>query len=338
MVCLLIAFAATVLSSLVLIRQASRWGFIDHPGERKVHAVPTPRTGGLAMAFGAAATLAASLACGRPCPVLPWQTWAAGAGFLGLGALDDRFTFHPRHKFLWLALFSLLAAWPWAFAGPDGSPYTAHLGAWGLQVSRWVAFPVLALWFLAVPNAVNIEDAINGYMAGFTFILLGVALIQGVDVLIPMGALAGFLLLNWPRAKHFLGDTGSLGCGFVIAEALLRAGGSQRPLLALALTAPISLDVSMGIVRRIRQNMSLFAADRLTCPHHLAHLCGQSHGWAAFILWTNTAVIAFLTFCAPAFAMGWLGFYALTLVLFNRASLFKPHSLFDPDKQPDPLE
>jgi UDP-N-acetylmuramyl pentapeptide phosphotransferase/UDP-N-acetylglucosamine-1-phosphate transferase len=274
------------------------------------------------MVLGTLATFAVYLATGHPWPPLPWQTIAAGTGFMTLGILDDRYGFHPRGKFRWFIVLGLLAAWPWAFHGPAGSPYIIHLGNWVLQAPRWLAYPILAVWFVSVPNAVNIEDAINGYMGGFTLLVLAVAALLGVNVMIPVGALTAFIILNWPKAKHFLGDAGSFGCGFVIADALLQAGGNQRPLLALMITAPISMDVCMGIIRRIRLKMSLFEADRSTCPHHLVTLCGQSHGLATLILWANAAMIGFLAFYSQVFAAAYLALFALALVWLNRAALF----------------
>lgn len=329
MIWLLISLCLSFLSSLILINRAHHWGLVDMPEERKVHVVPTPRTGGIAMVIGGIATLVIYLASGHPWPALPWQTLLAGCGFLTLGGLDDRFGFHPRKKFLWFALFALLAAWPWAFDGPPGFPYTIILGPWTLQAPRWLAYPFLALWFLAVPNIVNIEDAINGYIGGLALILLSVAAVHGVNVVIPLGALAGFLALNWPKAKHFLGDAGSFGCGFVLAEALLRAGGNQRPLLALVLTAPLSMDVCMGIIRRIRLKMSLFDTDRSTCPHHVVNLCHQSHTAASLLLWANAAAIAFLAFQPAAFEVVYLTLFASVLVFLNRAPLFRPSAPLD---------
>ena len=325
MIWLVLSFGFTLLSSLILIKSAARLGLVDVPEERKVHAIPTPRTGGIAMVWGTLITFAVYLATGHPWPPLPWQTIAAGTGFMIIGILDDRYSFHPRGKLGWFILLGFLAAWPWAFHGPVGSPYLVYFGGWVLHAPRWLTYPFLAAWFVAVPNAVNIEDAINGYMGGFTLIMLAAAALLGVNVMIPVGALASFLLLNWPKAKHFLGDAGSFGCGFVIADALLRAGGNKRPLLALVLTAPISFDVFMGIIRRIRLKMSLFEADRSTCPHHVVRLCGQSHGWASLILWANASTIAFLAFQPMVYEMIYLALFSLVLVLFNWPLMFDHH-------------
>jgi len=309
--------AATVAVSFVLIHKAVAWGFIDLPDARKVHTLPTPRTGGLAMLMGGGLVFGSAVSMGWiPWPSLPWQTWLAGLGFIAVGALDDRYSFHPRQKVLVLLGLSALAAWPWVLIlKTTGTPWIPQ---------TWMASPLLlpgaaillTLWFMAVPNAVNIEDAINGYMGGFTFlVLLGLAL-RGVDTRLALGALLGFLLLNWPKAKHFMGDAGSFGCGFFIAEAILRGGGLAHPFMALALTAPISMDVAMGLIRRRRLRMSFFAADRATCPHHLLALTGENVLLATSILWLNTAGFVFLA-NRPRLALVQAILYGVALVFLN---------------------
>ncbi len=318
----LLSMIATIAMGFLLIRKAIAWGFIDVPDARKVHTLPTPRTGGLAMVLGGGLVFGLATFAGRlPWPSLPWQTWVAGLGFVTVGALDDRYSFYPRQKVLVLLTLSALAAWPWVLV------LRVTNVSWIPQT--WVASPLvwmglstlLTFWFMAVPNAVNIEDAINGYMGGFTFIVLLALCFRGVDTHIALGALIGFLLLNWPRAKHFMGDAGSFGCGFLIAEAILRGGGLTNPLLALALTAPISMDVAMGLIRRKRLRMSPFTADRSTCPHHLLALTGGSPLLATPLLWLNTAGFVILAKW-PWWALGQAVLYAMTLVFLNRTSFF----------------
>jgi len=254
-----------------------------------------------------------------PLPVLPWETWAAGAGFLCLGALDDRCSFQPKYKFYVMLLLAALASLPWIATIHHSGP---------MFLTSWVAMGPLALlltfWFMAVPNAVNIEDAINGYMGGFTFIVLLTLQLKGLALGIPLGALAGFLVLNWPRARHFMGDTGSYVCGFFIAEALLRAGALYHPVLALALTAPISLDVAMGLVRRHRLGMRFMSPDRSTCPHHVLALAKGSPLLATPFLWSIAAGFALSSThlaMAGVLALTYLGL----LVYLNRDYLFHPN-------------
>ncbi|MBL0313366.1 MAG: hypothetical protein IPP78_11790 [Holophagaceae bacterium] len=314
----ILTLAATVILGLLLVRLAVPLGFIDLPGDRKVHTLPTPRTGGLAMVGGGGLMFGLALALGWiPWPIIPWQTWLAGLGFITVGAADDRFSFHPRQKFLVLLALSVLATWPWVLVlRATGVPWLP---------AAWTASPLLlagaailiTFWFMAVPNAVNIEDAINGYMGGFTFlVLLGLAA-RGVDTRIALGALLGFLLLNWPKARQFMGDAGSFGCGFFLAEAILRGGGLAHPSMALFMTAPISLDVAMGLIRRKKLGMTIFTADRATCPHHLLALTGGNILLATSLLWLNAAGFVFLA-NRPWLALGQTVLYVLLLVILNR--------------------
>jgi UDP-GlcNAc:undecaprenyl-phosphate GlcNAc-1-phosphate transferase len=318
----LIAMLATIAASILLVRKAVDWGFIDLPDDRKVHTMATPRTGGLAMVLGGGVVFVLSRAFGwLPMLNLPWQTWLAGLGFITVGAVDDRFSFHPRQKFMVFLTLSALAAWPWILA------LRATSVPWLPQA--WIASPffltaaavILTFWFMAVPNAVNIEDAINGYMGGFTFIVVFALYLRGVDTRIALGALMGFLFLNWPRAKHFMGDAGSFGCGFLIAEGILRGGGLAHPLMALAFTAPISMDVAMGLIRRKRLRISPFTADRATCPHHLLALTGGNVLLATTLLWLNASGFVFLA-RQPWLALGQAVLYLMALFLMNRKSLF----------------
>lgn len=318
----LIAALATMATSFLLIQKAVAWGFIDLPDARKVHSLPTPRTGGLAMVLGGGLVFALAQFFGwLPRPDLPWPSWLAGLGFITVGALDDRFSFQPRQKFWVFLSLSALAAWPWILVlKTAGVPWLPQ---------AWVTSPfflaiasiLLTFWFMAVPNAVNIEDAINGYMGGFTFIVMFGLYLRGVDSRIAMGALMGFLFLNWPRARHFMGDAGSFGCGFLIAEGILRGGGLAHPFMALAFTAPISMDVAVGLIRRNRLQMTFFTADRATCPHRLLILTGGNVGLATPILLLNAAGFVLLA------GWTWLPLlhaflFGLVLVFLNRKPLF----------------
>jgi UDP-GlcNAc:undecaprenyl-phosphate/decaprenyl-phosphate GlcNAc-1-phosphate transferase len=319
----LLSLALTLALGLLLAGAADTLGFMDHPDPRKVHDRSTPRTGGLAMALGGGMTLALAVACGwQDLPAWPWQTVVAGAGFFGTGLLDDRFSFNPRSKFFIFLSLACLAAWPWALAARAG----VAVGPFHWFPPAPLRFALFAFWFMAVPNAVNIEDAINGYMGGFALILLAAAAFLGLDTWIAMGALVGFLVLNWPRATHFLGDAGSFGCGFLLAEALLRGGGVNRPLQALVLTAPLSMDVAMGLVRRRRLGMSPFTPDRQTLPHHL--LARFKHSTAP-VLWAHALVCALLA-GRPTLAVPYLALFGLVLVGLNRAALFGPRKSAPP--------
>ena len=309
-------------TSFLLIKKATAWGFIDLPDDRKVHTLPTPRTGGLAMVLGGGSVFVLYQALGwLPTIALPWQTWSAGFGFILVGALDDRFSFLPRQKFLIFLSLSALASWPWVVVlRSSGIPWLPQ--SWmnsPLAISAGAA--LLTFWFMAVTNAVNIEDAINGYMGGFTLIVMIFLYLHGMDTRIVAGSLIGFLILNWPRAKHFMGDAGSFGCGFFIAEGILRGGGLPHPFMAFILTVPISFDVAMGLARRKLLGMSFFQADRGTCPHLVLDLFQGNTVFAGLFLWVNAIVFCLLLNHSLA-ALAQSLSYLLLLIYLNRRVLF----------------
>lgn len=313
----------TLVAGHLLIRKAFAWGLIDTPNSRKVHTLPTPRTGGMAMVLGGGLAFVLSSVIGLiQWPNLPWQTWLAGFGFIFVGALDDHFSFYPRQKFLVLLSLSALAAWPWmASLKITDSSWLPH--TWTNSfIFLPISFGVITFWFMAVPNAVNIEDAINGYMGGFTFIVMLSLIFSGINTSIALGALLGFLSLNWPKAKHFMGDTGSFGCGFFIAEAILQQGGLNDPMMALALTAPISLDVAMGLIRRHQLGMSFFSEDRSTIPHRTLNLFDGNIYLTTILLWLNAAVFAFL-YNFKYFLLYYTFIYIIILIFLNRHQLCK---------------
>ena len=318
------ACTSTIVIALFLIRHSRTFGFLDLPSPRKIHLLPIPRSGGLAMflsvflVYGGSALLRKS-----SLPALPWQTSLAGIGFFVLGVLDDRYSFHPRKKIPVFLALSILAAWPWALIFKTTGVCWVS-GTWANSYFSLATMSVLLIcWFFAVPNAVNIEDAIDGYMGGYAFLILLFVSYRGVDTHIAMGAVFGFLVLNWPKAKHFMGDAGSYGCGFLIAEVILRADGMNHPFMALALTAPISMDVAIGLLRRKCLGMSYLTADRKTLPHHLFAALTEKHTWCATpILLMIAACFIYLFERHKIMAMLVIS-YAITLVVANRDALFK---------------
>ncbi|HEX4845687.1 MAG TPA: hypothetical protein VFV26_05665, partial [Geothrix sp.] len=161
------------LATLVLVAGLCRWlgprGWMDNPAGRKQHRHPTPRVGGIALLLVlAGAKLAGWLTLGLS--PLEW-TVVGGMGLVGL--LDDRFDLRAR----WKALASL------AFALPLAGVQTwaaLHLGRnitlFGLDIPdhALVIFPLMTMWYWAIPHAFNLIDGLNGLSLGFSCLLLGV--------------------------------------------------------------------------------------------------------------------------------------------------------------------
>ena len=287
---LLLGFAVSLAAALVLVpivgRAALRMGWVDAPdGRRKVHRLPTPNVGGLAIL---GATLVGTAAMTLWAYELP-DDWAAALtlpgrrvllGALGIalvGLLDDLRDLDFRAK-----LAAQLAAAGLAFSANlriellDGVLGT---GAVGMTAS----FALTAVWMVGMMNAVNLIDGMDGLAAGVVAIAMGglaaVHAIGGdVEYLVLVaavtGAVAGFLRYNRAPATVFMGDSGSLFLGYVLGAYALRGTAHADPVLALVIPAVVMglpvLDLLVSILRRWATGRRLFSPDTDHIHHRLA--------------------------------------------------------------------
>ena len=252
--------AACLLLSLAAMRWIAPLGWMDHPRGRRQHERPTPRTGGLA--------LMAALGLGQ---ALGLVNLPLGAGEWGvvyvmglMGAMDDRFDLRAR----WKALASLVAgailAWlTWGVlrqAGPHLPLFTGNLAT-----KTGLALVLLWAWYWSIPQACNLIDGMNGLALGF-FLMLALSMNlplggtgHGAYFL---GAVFSLALLNWPRGRQFLGDSGSLTLGtlFAILGVHLLAVTSPNRLL-WCFAYPI-VDVLMVMAIRLSIGKPLGEGDR----------------------------------------------------------------------------
>jgi len=271
-----------VLISHALVRRMIRIGTLDHPVERSSHTTPTPKGGGVGIV---AATLLGSLAVAPSSPA----DRIALAGALALAAFSYLDDLRSRGFALKLAVQSaaacgaVAAGWRAADLVLPGLP-ALHLGAAGA---------ILALgWMLFVTNAFNFIDGLNGLASGSALIAtVALAAAGGPPVpALPLAAgIAGFLPLNYPRARIFMGDVGSQFCGFLLAAMAVAGAPTPRIVLILPLAlAPILLDAAFTLLRRAR------AGERITQPHrgHLyqvAQRAGVPAWRVAAIYWAMAA-------------------------------------------------
>lgn len=288
-----VAGALAVLGALVAARLvppverlARRLGAIDAPGGRRQHDGPVPRLGGLAVASGAIASVAAGRLLGLPgFDRLAAQGWslsclaAASLVVALVGLADDVRGLRPRVK-----LLGQLAAATVAVLGG----YVVHLVTLpllGTTVDLGVVGVLLTVvWIVAVTNALNLIDGLDGLATGVALIasitLAIVSVLEGrpggaVLGACLAGALAGFLPFNLPPARVFLGDSGSLLIGFWLSILSLQA--VQKTSTAVLLLASISalgvplLDTALVVARRLvaAGPAGVFRADREHIHHRL---------------------------------------------------------------------
>jgi UDP-GlcNAc:undecaprenyl-phosphate GlcNAc-1-phosphate transferase len=281
-----LTFAAALVIGLVvtpIVRTlAHRLELLDMPGGRKVHQVPVPRLGGVAMiiAFGVAIGLAtlASADLGAVSGLRPNRAPAilAGVGLLlVLGVIDDVRGMRALVKLAFQVGAALIAF------GLGLSIDRLYLPS-GIVDLGVLALPITVAWIVGVINAVNLIDGLDGLAAGVALTVLGafglLAAADGVDptlliIAASIGAAVGFLAYNLHPASIIMGDTGAMFLGFVIASvgiALTQDGVFPLPpwVPMVALGVPIA-DTIWAVVRRSARGEPFFVADRGHIHHQL---------------------------------------------------------------------
>ncbi|PWJ56286.1 UDP-GlcNAc:undecaprenyl-phosphate GlcNAc-1-phosphate transferase [Quadrisphaera granulorum] len=330
---LLIAAGTTYLATPLVRRMAERAGALSPVRDRDVHSVPTPRLGGLAMLAGVAVAFAAA----SQMPFLsdlfsdsrqPWAVLGAAAIVSLLGVADDVWGLDPLTKLAGQVLAAGLMAWQ----GVQllGLPWGGGLvvGSGGLLLTVTVLAVVVAV------NAVNFVDGLDGLAAGvvgiggaaffvYSYLLTrsvstdNYANLASMTVAVLVGVCLGFLPHNVHPARIFMGDSGSMLIGLLLAAsavsvngrfdpaALGQVTGAQVAPLLLPVLLPIAVlllpltDLVLAVVRRMLAGQSPFAADKLHLHHRLLSL-GHTHGRAVLVLWLWTAVVSFGAI-SPAF-------------------------------------
>ena len=292
----LLAAAGSAGGALVTWRLARLLGAEDDPSpERKVHERRMPRLGGLAIAGGVALALGIAALAGWPgarrivtVPAPLVGLAAAGAVITIVGLLDDIAEIGPWTKLAGQAVAAALA-WSAGF----------RLEVIVLGPVRWplglLALPVTVLWFVTVMNALNLVDGLDGLAASLALVAVAVLGVQAVRDGGPLasivswalgGALAGFLVHNLYPARQFMGSTGSLLLGLLLAAlslGTLRGRVGWDPAVALpALGVPL-VDLVLAFGRRVLRGVSPLRADREHLHHRLLD-AGLGHGRAVAVL------------------------------------------------------
>ena len=306
--------AAAVLSALLtpLVGMlAVRVGAIDMPGERKIHTIPVPRLGGLAVVVSVAVVFAATTWLSGGSWRLP-EDLALGLAIgivpiLAVSVVDDIWQVKAAPKFAAHVLGASIAVALGVSLGP-----VVHLFQSPIHVGV-LAVPLSILWIVGVTNAFNIIDGLDGLSAGLALIsavtMAGVFLIvhqpvMGAVVLVLAGALAGFLPYNTHPARLFLGDTGATAIGFSLAVFSLKGGATLSAGFAVLLPVfmlglPIA-DTLIAMARRVIGQFEhggggMFVADRNHIHHRLLAL-GIDHGRAVLMLYGGGVVLGVATF------------------------------------------
>jgi UDP-GlcNAc:undecaprenyl-phosphate GlcNAc-1-phosphate transferase len=290
-----LALAIVVAFTPAVAGMARRLGAVDLPDERRVHRMPVPRLGGLAMFFGIIVPSLAFLDLSRSARGLLVGAAIATA----VGAIDDF-----RGLRWWEKLGGQVAA---AAIPPIFGVWVDHftfplVGVYDLP--SWLGVPLTVTWIVAVMNMVNFLDGLDGLAAGVCGIAGGTFSVIALSLgkpnaaafsAIVLGATLGFLRHNFFPARVFMGDSGAMLLGFSLAavsvEGLLKTAATVAlffPLLVLAV--PI-LDTGFVVARRLKYRQPITAPDRAHLHHRFVNI-GFSQPRAVLYIYFWVATLA----------------------------------------------
>ena len=326
-----IAAAVTVLSTPLVIRLATHLGVIDHiDDERRVHEVPTPRVGGIAVFFGFAVALFAVLgfSLASPFALLPsalhethakqievltdqFETVHRLVGLLfgsllilGVGIWDDIMGMRPRNKFLAQILVALISMLYGFVISGVTNPFNHNPSTNWIDFPLWIGVPLTLLWYVGMMNAINFIDGLDGLLAGVAAIsslfLFVIAVthanpVVALVVIALAGASLGFLPFNFNPARIFLGDAGSLFVGYVFATVSII--GASKTAIAISVVVPLVvlalpiLDTAAVIVRRASAGKKITEADRGHFHHQLIFRFGLNVRQAVLLIYAVCFVL-----------------------------------------------
>lgn len=254
---------------------AIKAGAMDAPDARKVHKKPIPRMGGLAIYLGFVLAILASMHVNREIAGL----LLGGTVILMVGIIDDMVQLSAKVKLLGqiaaafvLVMFNIRIEW---LTNPFGD----------MLYVDYFSIPLTVLWVVGLTNTVNLIDGLDGLAAGVSTIasitILLVALQQNfwtVAILTAAlaGAALGFLQHNFNPAKIFMGDTGSMFLGYMLAAVSIL--GTVKSAATIALVVPIMalglpiMDTAFAIIRRYMNGRPIFKPDKGHLHHRLLEL------------------------------------------------------------------
>jgi len=333
---LLIGFAGALLLSAIsmplIIKVAQKRELYDAVDERKIHTGNIPRLGGLGIFISFLIVL---LAYG----ILSQTGFETGGHFWALalcmflvyavGFIDDLVDLRARYKFIVeLSGAVFLVALGFRFYS-IALPF--QLGS--IAIPSYISYPLTVIWILGVTNALNLIDGMDGLAGGvsaFTAAVFGVFFLLGGDFgaaficFTIMGSIFGFLIVNLPPAKIFMGDSGALFLGFSLSILPLIGPGAGHSEIGFVPAVTVLLipiyDTFSAIIRRTRAGLSVFSPDKLHLHHKLLDL-GLSVRGALGVIYSAQVFLCLIALSGLVLPAG-ISFFLNIAVWLIYAALF----------------
>lgn len=301
---------------------AHRVGAVDQPDKRKIHTIPMPRLGGVGIVLAVVSTgvgafiLVHLIGNKATLPLDALLPGLIGGGIVFLaGIWDDIRPIPVWVKFVFQLMAASVAIW-----FDVRIEQVSLFGSESIELG-WLSIPLTALWLVGITNAFNLIDGLDGLAVGLgiiaacssvmTFLLLGN--VQEAFFLLPLiGALLGFLVHNFYPATIFLGDSGSMFTGYMLA--VTAVSGTQKGPQTLSVIIPLLIlgipiiDTLLSMARRFVRSLRLFQSykvmlrEGITCMfqpdqrhiHHRLLALGFSHRNTVLFLYALGLGLSFL--------------------------------------------
>lgn len=303
-------FATIILSAILtpFVRKlAFKIGAIDKPNARRVNKVPMPTMGGLAVFLSFNIANIFLLKNQYPTDQLV-SLLIAQCVVIVTGVVDDIYELKPRQKVLGIIIAALIV---YFVVGVRMTTITIpFLGTIELG---WLSLPITIIWILAITNAVNLIDGLDGLAAGVSIIALTTSAITGffflnvtstfvsIMMFTLVAALIGFLPYNFHPAQIYLGDTGALFIGFMMSVfslyGLKNATFITIIIPVIIMGVPIT-DTIYAILRRVLNNKPIAQADKHHLHHRLMQM-GLSHRETVLVIYGIALIFSFISLLYP---------------------------------------
>ena len=319
---LITAMVVSLITTPVVKNLAFKVGAVDVPKDnRRMHDHPIPRMGGLAIFFG---FILSALLYVEMTPQFRGML-LGGVIIVVLGIFDDIYALGAKFKLVIQIIAALVAVLSGNVIAVISNPNVLSPNPW--WDLGWLSYPATVLWIVAITNAVNLIDGLDGLACGvstisaLTMLVISLAVADG-PVAIVMAALAGacigFLPYNLNPAKIFMGDTGSTFLGYVLAPVSIQGLFKYYAVISflvpfIILGLPI-LDTTVAFTRRILKGQSPMVADRSHIHHKLIDM-GLNQKQAVATLYIISGVLGLSAVMLATTTGGKAALFILALVL-----------------------
>ena len=301
----IVSFIFVCIATPILIKIGLRFGFVDQVNQRKIHRGAIPRIGGIGISLGT--LLPIFLLCFFFRSGVEIKTtnnmmlyFGGGLAISLLGLVDDIKGVNAKIKLL----FQIVIAF---FATQHGALIESLPMPWGRLELGVFGYALTIFWIIGIINAFNLIDGMDGLSSGITlFSSLTLAMLAIANEYLPTalvalalaGAVTGFLIYNFNPARIFMGDSGSMFIGYILAVLSLRSQSKAHAVVSImvpiiAMGVPI-IDTTLAFMRRILRHQSIFAADRQHIHHFLLSL-GFNQRKTVLILYAVSVLFTILS-------------------------------------------